>query len=31
MENDNRDVKEDLLIENFYRAVFDGKTGAGMS
>jgi len=30
MENDNRDVKEDLLIENFYRAVFDGKTGAGM-
>ncbi len=30
MENVNRDLKEELLIENFYRAVFEGKTGAGI-
>ncbi len=29
MENVNRDVKEELLIENFYTALLNGKEGAG--
>ena len=29
-ENENRDVKEVLLTENFWKAIFDDSTGAGM-
>ena len=29
-DNVNRDVKEELLIDNFYKAVFDETNGAGM-